>query len=102
MSARSAYRQLLRVQRQLFVGDLSARTAARAETRTRFMENAAASPEQAATLVAEADEAAEFIRQNIAQTVLNERGNFELQPRPDQIHEGDEPPPFQPNDKLNN
>ena len=75
-TAVSAYRALLRAQRQLFAGDLHGRTAALAETRTRFYEQANAPPEEVPKLVEDAHEAALFLRQNVAQAVLNERGNY--------------------------
>ena len=72
----AAYRELLRAQRQLFAGDAAARTSALAETRQAFMSNAGASEDEVPAMVQEALDAATFIRQNIAQTVLNERGNY--------------------------
>ncbi len=94
-TAVTAYRALLRAQRDLFAGDVAGLTAARAETRSRFAEHAGASAEEVPALVHDAHEAALFIRQNIAQTVLNERGNYELKPKPDHIHPiTNEPPPL--------
>jgi complex III assembly factor LYRM7 len=75
-TAVSAYRALLRAQRQLFLGDAHGRTAALIETRTRFYEQSHASPEEVPKLVEDAHEAALFLRQNIAQAVLNDRGNY--------------------------
>ena len=71
-----AYRQLLCAQRDLFAKDLSGRTAARVETRIRFLEHADAPPEQVDALVTDALDACGFIRQNVAQTILNEKGNY--------------------------
>ena len=47
-------------------------------------------------LVQDAIDAADFIRTNVAQTVQNERGNFEFKPTPDHVHVGTEPPPLPP------
>lgn len=91
-TAVTAYRALLRAQRQLFVGDLSGRAAARAQTRTHFLENASASADDVPALVHDAHETALFLRQNVAQTVMNERGNYEMKPHADHIREGKEPP----------
>lgn len=72
----SAYRSLLKAQRELFAGDTAARLAARNETRARFVEHSSAPAEQVEALVNDALDAAGFIRQNVAQAVLNERGNY--------------------------
>ena len=45
-AAARAYRELLRVQRALFAGDLQARIAARIETRDQFLAHANAKPEE--------------------------------------------------------
>ena len=47
-------------------------------------------------LVQDAIDAADFIRTNVAQTVQNERGNFEFKPTPEHVHVGTEPPPLPP------
>ena len=52
----AAYRSLLKAQRSLFNADLVARTAARAETRLRFMEHAGASADAVPALVQAIDE----------------------------------------------
>jgi hypothetical protein len=103
-TAVTAYRALLQAQRALFAGDIAARTAARTETRMRFMDHSGASADQVPALVqgaasahkrtvgssvlttaalalgvADAHDAAIFIRSNIAQAVQNEHGNFEVQ-----------------------
>lgn len=72
----AAYRELLKAQRALFAGDPSARTLARAETRSHFEANAAAEPEEAAKFTADALDTAGFLRQNVVQAKLNERGNY--------------------------
>ena len=99
-TAITAYRALLRAQRSLFSGDLAARAKACTETRMQFLEHAGASAEEVPALVNDAHEAALFIRQNVAQAVQNERGNFELKPTADHIHVGTEPPPL-PCENLN-
>ena len=90
-AAQSAYRHLLKAQRALFAGDRSARAQARAETRMRFVEHSGASPEDVPALVRDAHDAADFLRENVAQAVLNERGNYELQATPDHIHVDKDP-----------
>jgi complex III assembly factor LYRM7 len=94
VSSVTAYRELLKAQRSLFKGDAPARVAARLETRQHFLANANASPEEAAALAADAFDTAGFLRENVAQTVLNERGNYELKPSPQHIHTGATPPPL--------
>lgn len=86
----AAYRTLLKAQRDLFAHDTTARVAARVETRARFMEHAAAPPEQIDALIKDALDAAGFIQENVAQTILNERGNygvhaFSFLPSPSQV-----------------
>ena len=121
-SALAAYRALLRAQRDLFVNDLPALISAREETRAAFLAQADAKPEDVPALVEDAFEASHFIRQNVAQAQLSERGNYgellphifwpilsclhfschlifgfvhaELKPRPEHIHEGSTPPPL--------
>ena len=102
-TAVGAYRALLQAQRALFRGDLGARASALAETRMRFLENANASADELPALVKDAYEAAVFIRQNVAQTTLNEHGNYEFKPTPDHMYQGSTPAdiPFQPHDNLN-
>ena len=85
-AAQSAYRNLLKAQRVLFAGDPAARAKARAETRMQFVEHANASPEEVPALVRDAHDAADFLRENVAQAVRNERGNYEIQPTADHIH----------------
>ena len=94
VSSVTAYRELLKAQRSLFKGDAPARVAARLETRQHFLANANASPVEAAALAADAFDTAGFLRENVAQTVLNEKGNYELKPSPQHIHTGTTPPPL--------
>jgi hypothetical protein len=76
VSSVAAYRELLKAQRSLFRGDLAALVAARVETRKHFLDNANVGPEEAAALATDAFETAGFLRENVAQTTLNERGNY--------------------------
>ena len=77
-----AYRELLKAQRDLFKGDERARLAALAETRQHFLDNAHVDPAKARALAADASETAGFLRENVAQAVLNERGNYGTLARP--------------------
>lgn len=92
-TATAAYRALLRAQRDLFVGDPPARAKALDETRRAFLANAAAQADDVPALLADAHETALFIRQNVAQTKLNERGNYELTPKPEHMHPDTGVPP---------
>ena len=94
MSAVAAYRALLKAQRALFAGDLQARAAGRLKTRESFLEHANASAEDVPALVADAHETAGFLTQNIAQSIQNERGNYEMKVTKDHIVPGTEPPPL--------
>ena len=75
-TALAAYRALLRAQRDLFVNDSAALTSAHAETRAAFLAQADAQPADVPALVEDAFEASQFIRQNVAQAQMNERGNY--------------------------
>lgn len=75
-TAVGAYRALIRAQRDLFVNDATNLATARAETRTAFMANAKAKPEDIPALIDDAHETALFIRSNVAQAELNERGHY--------------------------
>ena len=99
--AAAAYRTLLQAQRALFRADLSARAAARAETRLRFLEHANAGPDDVPALVQDAIDTAGFLRENVAQAVRNERGNYEMKPNPEHMHFGTEPPPMPCKEELN-
>ena len=81
-TALAAYRALLRAQRELFANDAAALASAHAETRSAFLQQAAAKPEDVPALVEDAFEASMFIRQNVAQAELNERGHYGASPRP--------------------
>ena len=94
LTATRAYRELLKVQRSLFVGDLPALAAARLETRTQFLEHADAKPEEVPELIQDAYNTAGFLNENIAQTVRNDEGNYVLHPRSQHITTDLTPPPM--------
>ena len=78
--AARAYRQLLTSQRQLFGQDRNALVQARDQTRTQFLQNADAEPDAVPALLQDARDAADFLRENVAQTVRSEEtGNFGAQ-----------------------
>ena len=88
-AAKSAHRALLRACRETFRGDTKALSASTAEVRARFRERSALAPgsDEALRAVADAREAASFVRTNLVQGVVNARGNVEVRPRlatPDQ------------------
>ena len=94
MSVTRAYRELLKVQRSLFSGDLPSLAAARLETRTQFLDHADAKPDEVPELVQDACNTAGFLNANIAQTVRNDEGNYVLQPRAEHITTDLTPPPL--------
>ena len=98
-SAPAAYCLLLKAQRSLFKSDLAARAAARAETRSAFLANADVGSDLLEEKIRDAHEAAGFIEENVAQAVLNDRGNYDLGITDRHIHQGDAPPPL-PCDSL--
>ena len=75
-TAARAYRELLKVQRTLFQGDAQARLAAHLETRNQFLRHAKASPSETPDLIQDAYNTAGFLHENVAQTVLNDTGNY--------------------------
>lgn len=93
-SAAATYRALLKAQRVVFAGDPAALVAGRAETRMRFLEQAGAAVDAVPALLQEANDAAGFLLENIAQTELNEKGNYELTPETRHVHTGSTPPPL--------
>ena len=93
-----AFRHLLTSQRALFAQDLNTLQAARVETRAQFLRNADAPAEQVPALVQDAWDAADFLRENVAQTERNDRGNFELRPQPEHLRTGTTPPSLGPCD----
>jgi len=92
-TARGAYRVLLRAQQKLFRGDIVALTSAREQTRAEFQKQAGETdPDRVAMLVADAVDTAQFMRSNVVQAQLNERGNYEMSVDPE-LHTttGDKP-----------
>ena len=81
MAAR-AYRELLRAQRALFVGDSQARLAARIETCAQFRQHADAKTEDVPELLSDAYNTAGFLHENVAQTVRKTGGNYGAEPTP--------------------
>lgn len=61
-----------------FKNDAHALAASRAELRSKFGEAAGAAGDDAARAVADAHEAADFLRTYVVQAALNERGNYEM------------------------
>uniref|UniRef100_A0A7S0PZP1 Complex 1 LYR protein n=1 Tax=Coccolithus braarudii TaxID=221442 RepID=A0A7S0PZP1_9EUKA len=92
--ASRAYRELLKAQRVVFNQDFATLRAARIETRSQFMLNANAPVEKVPQLLQDASDAAHFMKANVAQTVRNDSGNYELNPRPEHLHRGTTPPPL--------
>lgn len=93
-AAAAAYRALLKAQRGLFASDRVGRAAAHAETRTHFLANKDVPSKEAAALIADAHETAGFLRTNVAQSVRNDRGNYELRVTKDHVHQSESPPPM--------
>ena len=115
-TALRAYRELLKVQRALFKGDAQGRVAAHLETRDQFLRHANASPSETPDLIQDAYNTAGFLHENVAQTVLNEAGNYgacylspltpnsspdslcgrcaELKPQPQHLSDSAIPPPL--------
>lgn len=80
MSAVTKYRTLLRAIGTVFRGDLHAMSACKGQARAAFMQQAnVADPELIKKLLADADEAVEFLVHNVAQAKLNDSGRYELQ-----------------------
>lgn len=75
-TAATAYRAVRKACRTLFAGDAAGLEKALAETRFRFYENAAVSADKVPGLVDDAHETAFFLLENVAQTQMNERGNY--------------------------
>ena len=77
--ATSSYRHLLRAVRDTFAGDAAALSTCRAEARKHFRANAAvADPARAARLVADALDAASFLRESVVQARLTGEGRYAM------------------------
>jgi len=76
-AARGGLRTLLRAVRETFAGDAAALTKSRAEVRKQFRANAGeADAARAARLVADAHDAAAFLKESIVQAKLNKSGRY--------------------------
>mmetsp|Transcript_1520 Transcript_1520/g.3334 ORF Transcript_1520/g.3334 Transcript_1520/m.3334 type:complete len:105 (-) Transcript_1520:89-403(-) len=74
-----AYRRLLRAATATFRNDPTALTAAKGEIRNKFDDSKEETDgEKLKSLVSEAYDAADFIRQHVVQAALNEEGNYEI------------------------
>eukprot|EP00898_Chlorokybus_atmophyticus_P008328 jgi/Chlat1/8497/Chrsp80S07892 len=83
------YRQVLRSIRRVFGNDPSMKEAAQREARTLFASRRGETdPERVRANLDEGREAAAFIEQNIVQAPLNDRGNYEVQLRPEVMQDG--------------
>lgn len=75
-SARSALRRLVRAKNNAFRGDPAMLQAASKTIREEFNRRADATDDQMPGLLKEIDDAVQFLRSNIVQAPLNERGNY--------------------------
>lgn len=75
-SSRSGLRKLLRATHEAFKGDTEMLHMARQTIREQFEQNRSATPEQLPQLQIQIDEAIDFLRNNVVQAPLNERGNY--------------------------
>jgi complex III assembly factor LYRM7 len=83
MSTPSSYRTLLRVVRDTFKGDSLALRKCRAEARAQFRANAGERDSgRIARMVADALDAAQFLRESVVQAQLNAQGNYAMQLKP--------------------
>lgn len=73
----AAYRRLLRATATVFRGDVEALQESRSKIRTEFFANRDVSdPEKLKQLYADVADLDQFLRENIVQGTLNERGNY--------------------------
>ncbi|GBG77595.1 hypothetical protein CBR_g24042 [Chara braunii] len=78
-AVRAAFRTLIRAQRVAFANDELAQRLALREIRSGFEKSRHVADVQVVDrLLAEANEAADFIRTQLVQVKMNERGNFEM------------------------
>lgn len=83
--ALTAYRRLLRASQELFRGDELALCEARAKLRSEFKANAAETDAAVLDrLHADCKDLEDFLRQNVVQGKLNDRGNYEVVLKPSQ------------------
>ncbi|KAG0610031.1 hypothetical protein M758_7G033300 [Ceratodon purpureus] len=85
----AVFRTLMRTRRQCFAGDPDLLAASAKEIRKEFEANRNVGPgEELESLISKAREGVEFMRVNIVQAKLNERGNYEMKVKPE--HQGGE------------
>lgn len=75
-SVRPALRRLVTAMHNAFKGDDALLSAGRATLREHLSKNANAKPDKIPDLVQEMDTAATFLRTNVVQAQLNQRGNY--------------------------
>lgn len=71
-------RQLIRAKRIAFKGDDEMLRIAQTAIRQQFQTNRGAAQEQVPLMIKEAEDAIEFLRNNVVQAPLNERGNYQV------------------------
>lgn len=77
-ATRSVMRRLIRARRFAFKGDEELLRTAQAAIRGHFQTNRDASPEKLPKMLKEAEDAIEFLRNNVVQAPLNDRGNYQV------------------------
>lgn len=83
----SVFRALLRTRRQCFAGDPDMLHASAKQIRNEFDSNrTVGAGEELQSLLKKGQEAIEFMKVNIVQAKLNERGNYEVKLKPE--HQG--------------
>lgn len=74
---------------QVFRGDATALSTCRTEARAQFRRNASvADPKQIQKLIADANDAADFLRNSIVQAKLNEAGRYEMKLNDNMVEKG--------------
>lgn len=76
LSTRSALRRLVRAKNNAFKGDAAMLQAASQTIREEFNRRASVAEDQIPALLKEIEDAVQFLRSNIVQAPLNERGNY--------------------------
>lgn len=77
-ATRSTLRQLIRAQRRAFAGDAEMLRSGHAAILQQFRANRDAAADKVPAMLKTADEAIDFLRHNIVQAPLNERGNYQV------------------------
>jgi len=79
----ASFRALLRVVKETFKGDAQALRTCRVEARNQYLKHAGErDATRIARLVADAVDAAQFLRESVVQAALNEQGNYAMQLKP--------------------